>query len=481
MSDPSSPNVTVVPDGAGFQLVGSTIAGRYKVEALLGSGGMGSVFGTPRYMSPEQCLSGPLDGRADLYARGMIMYEMFTGVHPVPSGDLVRILRHQLSTQTPPMKSVAPDVKVPASLEAVVMRLTEKQPEKRYENATALIAALAEVAEQEGILLKEPSSGALTPPPRPAPPIEISASNLQSRSSVGVLSTADLLPADPSRRVPPVIANRDNQTVTSIEVVSEISLKSAEKSQLDPPPSLKEPKNATVNPAPPPKAVAETRPGMAAATLGTLQASDKPSSDAPAPASPVVPAVQGPRTSIASRLPAPLQKVPFSLLIGAPVLLLGLILFAKSVSAAEVIQAATLTMNTPESAETTIARLENELGAAGVDALYALTTRPGPNRAKLRLEESLSRPQVRAHASPAALIALELRAAEKCEDKKALFHRAAEVGDQRTLELLKPLLVTRNCGAMGLVDCWPCLRQDTSLKTAMAAIESRMAAGNQGP
>ncbi len=85
----------------------------------------------------------------------------------------------------------------------------------------------------------------------------------------------------------------------------------------------------------------------------------------------------------------------------------------------------------------------------------------------------LGRPEVRTLASPAAAIALELRAADQCGKKRALLQRAATQGDERSLQQLQALLQTHNCGAYGLADCWSCLRQDDALQRAIAAIEAR--------
>lgn len=150
----------------------------------------------------------------------------------------------------------------------------------------------------------------------------------------------------------------------------------------------------------------------------------------------------------------------------------------NSVTEGDIKQAAALALNVPDSAEAVISLLESRLGAPGVDALYSLESRPGPSQLKARVAQSLSKPELRAHASRAASIALALRAADQCEARRALLPRAAREGDQRTLEQLKLMAQRQNCGPMGLVDCWTCLRQDTALQKAITAIEARLKARN---
>ena len=80
----------------------------------------GSVFGTPRYMAPEQCLGESVDSRSDLYALGLIVYEALTGCHPFDERNPRRMLKHHLFTPIPLMKTRAPAVTVPESLDALV-------------------------------------------------------------------------------------------------------------------------------------------------------------------------------------------------------------------------------------------------------------------------------------------------------------------------------------------------------------------------
>lgn len=97
----------------------------------------GMVFGTPQYMSPEQALGQPIDARADLYAVGILMFQMLTGKLPFNHEDAIALIRMQVSNQPPAL----PDA-VPQELAAIVYRLLAKQPEQRYPDARTVRAAL---------------------------------------------------------------------------------------------------------------------------------------------------------------------------------------------------------------------------------------------------------------------------------------------------------------------------------------------------
>ncbi|MFO0620177.1 MAG: serine/threonine-protein kinase [Polyangia bacterium] len=117
----------------------------------------GTIFGTPAYMAPEQAAGGEVDGRTDLYALGAVMYELLTGWVPFDADDPSVILRQQILAPVPPMAQKAPSVKVPAALEAMVMKLLEKNPDNRHKDARQLLDALADLAAAEG-LRYEPST-----------------------------------------------------------------------------------------------------------------------------------------------------------------------------------------------------------------------------------------------------------------------------------------------------------------------------------
>ena len=100
----------------------------------------GTVVGTPRYMSPEQAMGNPLDGRSDLFSLGVILYEISTGKKAFDSGTMTTLLLQITQEDPEPIKKVAPDL--PVGLQRIVSRLLHKKPEKRFQTGAELAAAL---------------------------------------------------------------------------------------------------------------------------------------------------------------------------------------------------------------------------------------------------------------------------------------------------------------------------------------------------
>jgi eukaryotic-like serine/threonine-protein kinase len=102
----------------------------------------GVVFGTPEYMSPEQALGQRVDGRADLYALGVILYELISGVRPFSSKSQVGILGQQLSNKIPAFHERAPGLAVPPQVEALTVKLLAKDVATRFQKATEVVAVM---------------------------------------------------------------------------------------------------------------------------------------------------------------------------------------------------------------------------------------------------------------------------------------------------------------------------------------------------
>lgn len=90
----------------------------------------GVVFGTPQYMSPEQGRGLPLDARSDLYALGVLAYEMLTGRVPFNDENPMTVIQMHLRSEVPPMPQ-----QVPYNVQQVVRRALEKDPARRYQSA----------------------------------------------------------------------------------------------------------------------------------------------------------------------------------------------------------------------------------------------------------------------------------------------------------------------------------------------------------
>ncbi|HTT63962.1 MAG TPA: serine/threonine-protein kinase [Bryobacteraceae bacterium] len=103
----------------------------------------GTSIGTPAYMSPEQAMGKTgegLDGRADLYSLGVVMYEMLTGELPIKAESEVQMLIGQINTPPQPIRARRPEL--PEGIGAVVMRCLEKDPARRPASGAALIARI---------------------------------------------------------------------------------------------------------------------------------------------------------------------------------------------------------------------------------------------------------------------------------------------------------------------------------------------------
>ncbi|WP_437878928.1 serine/threonine-protein kinase [Sorangium sp. So ce513] len=102
----------------------------------------GTVFGTPRYMSPEQAQGRPLDARSDLYSLGVLLYQMLVGRPPFIDDDAVVVMARHIKTAPVPAIEAAPEAGIPPSLSELLQRALAKRPEDRPRSAQEFIAEL---------------------------------------------------------------------------------------------------------------------------------------------------------------------------------------------------------------------------------------------------------------------------------------------------------------------------------------------------
>ncbi|HWQ11186.1 MAG TPA: protein kinase [Roseiflexaceae bacterium] len=124
---------------------------------------VGMVLGTPAYMAPEQLAGQPVDARSDIYALGVVLYQLLTGRAPF-TGDTMTVVSGHLTREPPPLREYVPDI--PPLLEAVVLQTLAKNPEHRFKSAGVFATALRNAAEElEPGVVQVSSAARRSPPP----------------------------------------------------------------------------------------------------------------------------------------------------------------------------------------------------------------------------------------------------------------------------------------------------------------------------
>ncbi len=139
-SGPRGLRVKVVDFGLGKVLHGEAVTTSLTEQ--------GMIFGTPEYMAPEQAGGDAVDARADLYAAGVMLYEMVVGQVPFQTRSALATMTAHLQEPPRPPRSVRSDGAITPALEAVILRALAKDPAERYASARELAQALASARDQ---------------------------------------------------------------------------------------------------------------------------------------------------------------------------------------------------------------------------------------------------------------------------------------------------------------------------------------------
>jgi serine/threonine protein kinase len=153
---------------------GHAVLADFGLALLTEAGTRGEAFGSPRYIAPEQAVSSAgAVPQSDLYAVGVILYEMFTGALPFDAPDPLSMALKHVSEPPRPPREVRPELS--AALEAVLLKALAKDPAERYPTGAALVAALDEAlaagASPFPAAASAPSGAGATPGQRPLPPV----------------------------------------------------------------------------------------------------------------------------------------------------------------------------------------------------------------------------------------------------------------------------------------------------------------------
>jgi eukaryotic-like serine/threonine-protein kinase len=448
---------------------------------------IGTIFGTPQYMSPEQGQGHTVDARADLYALGVMLYEMLAGRLPFNADELVVLITRHITEPPPPL----PEGIHPAVRE-LVFELLEKEPQDRIQTATALVERIDRI-------FKNP---AVAPPGSLPPPALLSSAAARlghAQTALGVETRGlgrELAVARLKRVLRDDLPTRLRAAHRALLRPLRIGRQEVPRYAL---------LAALLLALLPPLVMLVARSGGGANAERDPNASksgaepERPSADSieEKRSERVRKAEGGERAALAEleAVPSRERRAPEWRALARGRCALGEMTPCAAAYRAAVLGAPTLKRDDAvladvrRLAENAVAYEEamrlaaHHLDAAGVDILFDVwtTTRTQKDAQALnrRARQFLDDGSVRDHASPELRLVLDLERAEKkrrCKDVPELVKKAGEIADERAVPVLDRFAAGRGCGILGLGDCWSCLRGNKDLPSARAA-----AAGRKGP
>ncbi len=420
----------------------------------------GTVYGTPEYMAPEQALGHQVDGRADIYALGVLLFEMLSGARPYDDPDKIALLGAHVSKAIPRLSTRVPKEQfIPAGLEEVVTRALAKQPEDRYQDARELSETLLTLGFDAPMpITRHPSTRGpdsarrlavetASPPPARA----------TTQDAPGIEEPTPAAPRPASSKLPWAIA------VLAVvgAAVAIFFLRRPPPPSTTPPPA-----NPTTATSAAPSAVASVEPKeLALRALGRIASGETDAGvkelEALAAAHPSDPAVLRAVAQAYSKAKRPADAVAATkkLVAAAP----------ESASDPLLVPIFEEALAEPKAADEAVAVLSTSMGVTGAKLLYDIAlNEKAPAAARGRATRAL---RAGKNIPVGVRAAFELRSAQTCPAKKAVLDKHKKDFDELALPALHAI-AKPTCGPTGKQPCWSCIVQK-ELDAVIRDVESR--------
>jgi serine/threonine-protein kinase len=409
---------------------------------------MGEVFGTVGFIAPE-AVHGmvAVDEPADLYALGVILYEMLTGQHPFDAKGHKQLFRAHTQDEPPPPSSRVPRAAIHPAIEKIIMRLLEKDPRDRYRSAIEVADALEAVMDE---LERPKRRRSEQPTPQPAAKAEVT----QPIPDAGVEEVHPDPPVVPLEKswslriagalfVAGVVVVMATGSLRARVLGMFGATKAPPVASSGAPESTASATASSADSAPAPTTTARARPtkidgvdadGWETVLEGAVTANDIG------------------RGAKALTALAAIDPTRFE----------DLALRRAAAGAATMIA-----LGDQKKADAVFGLLASDaLGSAGPDILFRMVTHHGGSQGAKRAAKLLAEPEIMARATPALKIARELRNTP-CGSREALLDRAVSEGDHRALAILT---------AMDAPTCIHtcCMRYNHNLDEAIRKLRKRL-------
>jgi serine/threonine-protein kinase len=452
----------------------------------------GMVFGTPDYMAPEQALGQSVDGRADLYSLGVVLYELLAAKRPFKAEHDFGILGQQLSGVVPPISQRAPGVRVPVVVERFVASLMVNEATKRVPNAEELsrrirelIASLPEPSTPEAASESDSDStrpidqlGTTEPAPALEPPTRVNLGRVLGRRRKGWQSLSEKIKALPDWEVVAAFV------VLAVVVFAVYALiKSFGVTKSDAEVGLASSANpAETSTAPRATAAASSATALPAASADVLTDEQLEGALAAGPLAVGALLQRYPRDGRAHLAEA---RLAFKAAHWAEALASVKTALSLEPSLSSNKNVAAIVWRVVQATETkdqALRLLETAMQARGADILYDLAITPGVRKDLSDTAAAwLDTKGFERASTPEASIAAALFRASNCKVRLALVKRAENVGDRRSLAQLEQFVHGKGCRPNEEAPCNACLKDAAEVAQAIAVIRARLPTPKPAP